>query len=75
MFPSNAKRKFRKIFYVKNKRLALLSIASIFLLVTQENVHLKRTFCVQKFGVFKNASAERIATCACLCKFSAWSGP
>ena len=41
MFRSNAKRKFSKTFYVKNKRLALLSIASIFLLVTQENVHLR----------------------------------
>ena len=50
MFPSNAKRKFSKIFYVKNKRLALLSLL-FFRLSLKENVDLKRTFCVQKFGV------------------------
>ena len=45
MFPSNAKQKFGKIFYIKNKRLALLS------LFTQEICPLKLTFYVQKFGV------------------------
>ena len=50
MFPSNAKRKFSKTFYVKNKRLALLSLL-FFRLSLKKYVHLKRTFYVQKFGV------------------------
>ena len=44
MFCSNAKQKFSKTFYVKNKRLA----------------HLKRAFCVQKFGVEMHWSVKEL---------------
>ena len=40
-FPSNAKRKFSKIFYVENKRLALLSLLFLSVLFVCRNLELK----------------------------------
>ena len=59
MFRSNTKRKVSKTFYVKNKRLALLS-PLFFRLSLKKNVHLKRTFCVQKFGVEMHRSVKEL---------------
>ena len=59
MFRSNTKRKFSKTFYVKNKRLALLS-PLFFRLSRKKNVHLKRTFFVQKFGVEMHRSVKEL---------------